>query len=175
MAYGRVVQPVRMVFQKWGGGRHWEYDAYVLGTDRHGTWLGAPRGTTVARPGVRFVSTYEYVSLVPDAGFVVAFYSDSPDAPVELYVDIATSPRWDGAVVRAVDLDLDVVRSRDGRVWVDDEDEFAEHRVQLGYPDEVAETAERTCAEVLRAVRAGEPPFDRDTAAGWFAVLAGGR
>ena len=179
MAYGRVVQPVRMVFQKWGGGRHWEYDAYVLGTDRHGTWLGAPRGTTVARPGVRFVSTYEYVSLVPDAGFVVAFYSDSPDAPVELYVDIATSPRWDGAVVRAVDLDLDVLAqepgskqaSARGESFIDDEDEFAEHTVQYGYPPSVVAQVRADADRLLAAVRAGEAPYDGPTAERWFAVL----
>ncbi|WP_180935649.1 DUF402 domain-containing protein [Nocardioides ungokensis] len=37
-------------------------------------------------------------------------------------------------MLRAVDLDLDVVRGRTGRVWIDDEDEFAEHRVRFGYP-----------------------------------------
>ena len=37
-----------------------------------------------------------------------------------------------------------------GRVWVDDEDEFAEHRVSLGYPADVV----RMAATVVRAVQA---------------------
>ncbi|MGW3644493.1 DUF402 domain-containing protein, partial [Streptomyces sp. NPDC005143] len=41
----------------------------------------------------------------------------------------------DGIVVRMVDLDLDVVRPRGGEAHVEDEDEFAEHRVRYGYPD----------------------------------------
>ena len=32
-----------------------------------------------------------------------------------------------------VDLDLDVIRMRDGGI-LDDEDEFAEHQVRYGYP-----------------------------------------
>ncbi|MET0190935.1 MAG: DUF402 domain-containing protein [Pseudonocardia sediminis] len=169
------MEPVRMVFEKWGGGRHWEHDALVLGSDRHGVWLGVPAGTTASRPGASFASSYDHVQLLPDAGFVAAFYADVPEAPVALYVDIATPPHRDGAVFRAVDLDLDVVRGRDGAVWVDDEDEFAEHRVRLGYPQEVAEAAERSCAAVLHAVRAGEPPFDPATGAGWLARLAARR
>ena len=55
---------------------------------------------------------------------------------MRVYVDITTPPVWDGTVLRAVDLDLDVVRGNTGRVWVDDEDEFADHRVRFGYPDE---------------------------------------
>ena len=43
--------------------------------------------------------------------------------------------------MRAVDLDLDVVEGLDREVWVDDEDEFAEHRVELGYPREVVDLA----------------------------------
>ena len=49
-------------------------------------------------------------------------------APFDVYVDITTVPVWlDGPTraVTAVDLDLDVVRGWTGRVWVDDEDEFA--------------------------------------------------
>ena len=58
-----------------------------------------------------------------------------------------------------VDLDLDVVLTRDGHLYVDDEDEFAEHRVQLGYPAEVVALAERWRDLVLAAVAGGDEPF----------------
>ncbi len=165
--------PARIAFTKWDGGAHWAYEALRLGADEHGTWLGAPRGTRVARPGARFVAAYDRVALVPDgAGFLASFYPDVSAAPVRIYVDITTPPQWDAAVVRSVDLDLDVVRDRSGRVFVDDEDEFAEHRVRYGYPDEIVRLAERTCAEVLRAVEASEAPFDGPTAVRWLEVLA---
>jgi len=41
-----------------------------------------------------------------------------------------------------VDLDLDVVLTREGHLFVDDEDEFAAHQVELGYPPEVVALAE---------------------------------
>jgi hypothetical protein len=162
-----------MVFTKWGGARHWEYDAVRLGADRHGVWIGSPSGTSMARPGASFVAAYDHVGLVPAGGYVANFSEDVPAAPFSVYVDICTPPRWVGAVVTTVDLDLDVIRDRAGRVWVDDEDEFAEHRVRLGYPDVVAERAVGSCADVLRAVEAGEPPYDGATALHWLDVLAG--
>ena len=163
---------VRVAFGKWDGRRHWEYDAVRLGADRHGTWLGAPAGTPLARPGAAMTTGYDHIALVPHAAFVASFYEPVPAAPLSIYVDITTPPRWDGPVLRSIDLDLDVVRDRRGRVFVDDEDEFAEHRVRFGYPDDVAQLALRTCADVLRAVEAGEPPFDGPTADHWLAVLA---
>jgi hypothetical protein len=167
------VTAVRIVFTKWGGGAHWEYDTVRLGTDQHGTWLGAPHGTPIRRPGAEFVSAWDHVALVPDdAAFLASFYPDDSDAPVRIYVDIATPPRWDGPLVRSVDLDLDVVLDRSGRVFVDDEDEFAEHRVRYGYPEDVVRLAERGCADVLGAVRARTAPFDGPTAAHWLEVLA---
>ena len=58
-----------------------------------------------------------------------------------------------------VDLDLDVVLTRAGHLFVDDEDEFAEHQVELGYPAEVVALAERWRDLVLSAVAAGDEPF----------------
>jgi protein associated with RNAse G/E len=90
---------------------------------------------------------------------------------VQVYVDVTTPPSWDGRVLRAVDLDLDVVRGTTGRVWVDDEDEFADHRVRFGYPEEVARLAMDSCDRVHAAVSAGAAPYD-GSARAWFDRLA---
>jgi protein associated with RNAse G/E len=58
-----------------------------------------------------------------------------------------------------VDLDLDVVLTREGHLFVDDEDEFAEHQVSLGYPPEVVALAEDAARTVLAAVAEGREPF----------------
>ncbi len=157
-------EPVRVVFTKWGGGQHWESAGQVLGTDECGTWVGGVKGRRLTRPGHDVLIAYDTVMLVAaDAGFVACFNElvDGPDAAwCSTYVDISTVPRWDDGVVTMVDLDLDVVRGWDGQVEVHDEDEFAVHQVTLGYPAEIVALAEQTCAQVLGAVRAGEPPFD---------------
>ena len=75
----------------------------------------------------------------------------------------------------AIDLDLDVVRELDGRVWVDDEDEFAEHQVSLGYPAEVIAAARASCDRLVGLVGGGHPPYDADTKRAWFERLIGGR
>jgi hypothetical protein len=57
-------------------------------------------------------------------------------------------------------------------VWVDDEDEFARHRVELGYPDEVIRSAMRACNLVEAAVRTRVAPYDGATHRPWLDRLA---
>jgi hypothetical protein len=159
--------PVASRFTKWGGGRHWEWEGRYLGADEHGHWWYSPAGTRCSRPGLDFVEEDGWVSLVPHVGaYAVGFYPRHRH--VSVYVDMTTEPVWqrrdpsDGGPeweVTMVDLDLDVVLTREGDLFVDDEDEFAEHQVQLGYPPEVVALAERWRDLVLAAVAAGEEPF----------------
>ena len=72
----------------------------------------------------------------------------------------------------AIDLDLDVVRELDGRVWVDDEDEFAEHQVLFAYPPEVVAAARASCDRLVALVGSAAPPYDADTRRAWFDLLA---
>jgi protein associated with RNAse G/E len=161
-----------MVFSKWGGRPHWEYDARVLGSDEHGTWLGVPHATPMSRPGAAFESSGDQVVLVPEtAGFVATFFVRESTAPCDVYVDITTVPVVDLDRITTVDLDLDVLRGWTGRVWVDDEDEFADHRVRLGYPPEVVTGAVATCERVRRSVELRQPPFDDATPQRWLAAL----
>jgi hypothetical protein len=160
-----VNQPrsVRVLTRKWPDLPHWEFDAVRLGADAHGHWVGVPSGTWLERPDRGFHAWCDHVVLIPyDAWWVATMYGDDPDRPVDVYVDIATPSTWsaDESEVRAVDLDLDVIKGPTGRVWVDDEDEFAEHRVSLGYPPDVVSHAVDSCEDVLRAVADGAGPFD---------------
>jgi hypothetical protein len=167
------VDAVRMRFETWGGRPHWEYDTVRLGRDDHGTWFGVPPGTAISRPGVSFLSSQHQVVLVPHgAPFVATFYDRAGEPPCEVYVDITTPPVLEDSTVCAVDLDLDVIRGWTGRVWVDDEDEFAAHRTELGYPEDVVALAVASCAAVRSAVEAARPPYDVATPRHWIAELA---
>ena len=162
---------------KWGERPHWELDAVFLGSDEHGDWVGAPAGTLNARPDARFVSEVDAVTLVPrdpDAAWCLPTFH-APGIWCSVYVDMTTPAVWDGHVLRAVDLDLDVIcgtghAGRGGRVWVDDEDEFAEHRVSLGYPDDVVRAAMASCDRVHADLVAGRAPYD-GSAAVWLARM----
>ena len=160
---------------KWVDHPHWEFEGRFLGSDEHGDWIGIRGGTPFSRPGVDYVAQVDQVGLIPapgpdeDRGWLAAFHAAG--GPVRVYIDMTTPPVWDGTVLRAVDLDLDVVQGPTGRVWVDDEDEFAEHRLRYGYPDEVVTLAMRSCDRVRAAVESGAPPYD-GTSARWLARLA---
>jgi hypothetical protein len=161
---------VRIVTTKWGERPHWEFDGVFLGEDGFGAWVGFRAGTRFTRPGMTFLAEHDHVAMVPAHGrFLATFWPDG--GPVEVYVDITDRPEWHGSTVRAVDLDLDVVRFPDGRVEVDDEDEFTEHQVTFGYPTEVVAAAETTCAAVLADVREGAAPYDAQTPTSWLGVL----
>ena len=154
---------VRLQMTKWGGAAHWEMDAVYLGRDDAGDWIGFPPGTRMSRPGMEVTTTNHQVGLVPAAtamgqAWVATFHG--PGGIVWTYVDMTTVPVWQGRTVRAVDLDLDVVEGLDREVFVDDQDEFDEHRVELGYPREVVDLAMATRDLVLTAVQRKLPPFD---------------
>lgn len=160
--------PVRGRYTKWGGKRHHGADLVYLGADGHGDWLGDPVGNEWSGGPKSFASVTENVLLVPrDRGMTAMFYTEHPEQTFELYVDITTPPVWDGDLVTAVDLDLDVVRLFDGSWYVDDEDEFAEHRVSYGYPPELVASAEAECARVVDEIRSGAAILASDAAAPW--------
>ena len=155
---------------KWGHRPHWEFDGLYLGSDEHGDWIGFRPHTVMTRPGMEVRPPQAQVGLVPagELAFLATFHG--PGGDKRTYVDMTSVPGWDGSVVTAVDLDLDVVEELDGTVYVDDEDEFAEHQVLFGYPAEVIALAEATRDAVLAAVTERSAPFD-GSADRWFRVL----
>jgi hypothetical protein len=165
----QVGEAVQGRFTKWGGGPHWEWRGVYLGADEWGHWWFAPPGTLCSRPGLSLVEDDPWVSLVPhDGAWAAGFYP--AHKPISLYVDITTVPRWQPVAnardapgprweVTMVDLDLDIVLTREGDLFIDDEDEFEQHQVDLGYPSHVVALAERVSREVHDAVAAGREPF----------------
>ncbi|WP_299050256.1 DUF402 domain-containing protein [uncultured Nocardioides sp.] len=160
---------VRVRMAKWDGSPHWTYETVVLGEDEHGLWLGSAVGTRFERPGASYLQTRPRVHLVGDDWCLPSF--QAPGTPYGVYVDISTPPDLDDGELHAFDLDLDVVRGASGRTWVDDEDEFAAHRVALAYPPLVVAAATEACERVHAAVAARLPPYD-GTAAAWLERLA---
>ena len=169
---GTSPRGVRVVARKWPDRPHWEHDAVRLGEDAHGCWLGAAAGTLMSRPGASFRTSQPQVTLVPVAEpFIATFYGRGGAVPCEVYVDITTAPVWTETTVTGYDLDLDVVRGWSGRVWVDDEDEFADHRVRYAYPPELSRSALASCDAVRAALVQRRPPYD-GSAGRWFGELA---
>ncbi len=151
---------VRVEFRKWDGSLHWHFAMEHLGDDEHGTWLGGPPGTILQRgAGPPIVRHDPFVVLVPANGSWVASWLSQ--GAVELYVDVTSAPEWEQGTVTTVDLDLDVLRRRDGTTTLVDEDEFADHQLRFGYPLDVVEAAERTATWLMEAVGVRVEPFDQ--------------
>lgn len=148
--------------RKFDGRLSGRWTASRLGEDGHGVWLGTAQGTPVAADGGGWDNRFAYVMLVPRGQWWLATFCAEPGP--ELYCDVCTVPEWnaDGTLLRAVDLDLDVVRRRGEPAYTKDQDEFAEHRRTLGYPDGVVARARETCAWLMEAGRRdgeGAEPF----------------
>jgi protein associated with RNAse G/E len=91
---------------------------------------------------------------------------------VRVYVDLAVAHEWTDirpAVTEfhVIDMDLDVIRMAGRGVFIDDQDEFAEHRVAMNYPDRLVDDIQAAADELYQAVKAQQAPFD-GTDVEWF-------
>ena len=150
---------VNVVYRKYDGSLHWNHPSLLLGEDEHGVWIGCPAGM-VARRGYEPPTVFAFASvmLFPREAWWTAAFNAKPREP-EIYCDVTTVPQWHDGEVTMVDLDLDVLRFRDGRVHLDDEDEFAEHQVSFAYPPDVVSQARAAADWLLAAVTERREPF----------------
>jgi protein associated with RNAse G/E len=152
---------IQQRYRKYDGTPHWRFDSAYLGSDEHGIWLGGVPGDVFERPGRRFLADAHYVTLIPEDRFVATFNADSRAVRSRIYIDVMSLPQWQGTLVEAIDLDLDVVRRFTGEVRIEDEDEFAEHQVAFGYPPDLVDSVRRTADQLFEAVRDEREPFGR--------------
>jgi hypothetical protein len=150
---------IQQRYRKYDGTPHWRFDSAYLGSDDHGIWVGGRPGDVFERPGRRFLADAHYVTLIPEGPFVATFNDNSSAVHSEIYVDVMSPPQWQGALVEAIDLDLDVVRRFSGEVRIEDEAEFAEHQVAFGYPHELIGTVRCTAGWLQEAIGAQDEPF----------------
>ncbi|WP_458042516.1 MULTISPECIES: DUF402 domain-containing protein [Bacteria] len=157
-------------WRKWDGSTHWVHECVYLGADEWGDWFGQRGGWRSDRPGRSVVVVEDNVMLLPPSGDHVLTMNARPH-PTRVYIDIAWDARWSGGEPTGIDMDLDVVDQETRGVYIDDEDEWEEHRVLYGYPLDLAEKLEALTAELFAAVSAHEAPYDPATAARWLARL----
>ncbi len=154
-----IVREVIVAFTKHPATPHWLHETIELGRDDDGVWLGMPIGARYRRGREPWIANeVPTVVCVPQDGWWCLFRNGEGHR-FSHYVDICTPPVWDGDRVEMVDLDLDVVRTVDGRVSIVDRDEFEEHRVVLDYPEAWVAGAERAADEVATRVREASGAF----------------
>jgi len=143
---------------KFDGSPHRSVLALDLGTMPSGRWLFVQEGTLVSRPNGRdYHHPCDAVTLVPSAGLWTATWLVGWDPP--LYVDVASQVRLGDDRIVTIDLDVDVVRRRDGSVEVLDLDEFELHRQRFGYPPGLVANVTSTARALAEAIRMEQGPF----------------
>jgi protein associated with RNAse G/E len=141
----------------------------VLGTDEHGTWLGARRGTPVSQPDGRVkVQPHDAVWLaIEDAWYFPAFWFTTD---TELTIDVCTPPTFNDETWSFVDMELDLFRSTDGRAGVVDQEEWSRLIASgLVSEDEVRSVTE--AAKTLLALVEGRTESFGHAALSWLHSL----
>ncbi len=157
--------------RKYDGTAHWVVPGRYLGTDDVGHWVFQGTHEFISRPGAALYTESDAVLLIPHTGdWVATFFDETHPAGVELYIDLAIDLEWRRIrphviEFHMIDMDLDVIRTSRRGLFIDDEDEFAQHRVELGYPVELCSRIESACNDLRAAVAAGRAPFDGRAAA----------
>ncbi|MGO1320605.1 MAG: DUF402 domain-containing protein [Galactobacter sp.] len=163
-----LVPGERVVTRAWkyDGYAHWVVDGVALGSDADGEWIYQPAGTFVARPGAAFTAPDDAVVLIPATGeWIATFHAGVRRNGLLIYIDVSTEIGWSRLSsgeweCHSVDMDLDIVERSGQDVYLDDEDEFADHAQQLGYPEALIRATEGEAAKLLTAVGHHAPPFD---------------
>lgn len=158
--------------RKWPAVPHYAHEGWVLGEDDYGLWLELRVGSPVYRgEEVLFYGTGGGLMLVPPIDGWLAWFPEFGD--FDLYVDIVSGTTRTESAVTMVDLDLDVIRRRDGSIELLDVDEFELHQVELAYPERLIKHAELVAERVLEAVNAGAEPFGGSAAREWMTRRTG--
>ena len=147
--------------RKWPDLPHYGHHGWPLGEDEHGLWIELRVGCPVYRgEQLLFYGTGGGLMLAPTHGRWLAWFPEF--GLFEVYVDIVTDMRQSATELIMIDVDLDIVRTREGEVHLLDEDEFALHQVRYGYSEEMIARALET---------ADEAPFDARSSATWIAQV----
>ena len=146
------------------------WSVYVMGNDRHGLWLYSPKGTIYrSQVGLNVVGECEVgqgigeaglpvMHLIPNAAWWTAAWCSDGENP-QISVDICTPPTPIDGEWSYIDLELDPVAYSDGRVEIDDEDEFVDACEAGLITRDEAINARSAAAEVERCLRHRIEPF----------------
>lgn len=79
---------------------------------------------------------------------------------VEYYCNICLPPEFHKNEIRFIDMDIDVIRSKDGEWSVVDVDEFEDNAKELCYSLEVKDKVQKSLSNLLYRIEQKEFPFN---------------
>jgi protein associated with RNAse G/E len=153
--------PIPVESTKFDGSLHYRYTTIIVADEgeRLRTW--GPVGTRFQSYRGAYAATRHFLSLhYHDRDWNLEVMWERDWRPNKHYVNIALPATWEDGTLRFVDLDLDISWWPDGSVRLLDEDEFAEHRERLGYPQWLVDRAWSAVDEVRALISSRRSPFD---------------
>lgn len=157
----RPGDPLPVASTKYDGSHHYRYLMEVVAVEPDRLLAFSPAGTPMDSYRGRFPARDHVLNVhLRDRDWNLTVHWQADWAPRSHYVNIALPSTWDDGTLRFVDLDLDVIWRADGLLVLDDEDEFDEHRVRWGYPQEVVDRCWAAVAEVKALIEKRAAPFD---------------
>lgn len=147
---------------KYDSSMHYRYPMRQVQATAEMLMLYTAPGTIVDSYRGQMVATRHSLSLYwTDRYYNVSVNWHSDWRPYSHYVNIATPATWGENDLHFIDLDLDVIWfAESDEVILDDEDEFEEHQVRFGYPQDLIELSRRSSVEVLDLIAKRIYPFD---------------
>jgi protein associated with RNAse G/E len=95
-----------------------------------------------------------------DRWYNVFRFSDPDQKLKNFYCNINVPPRFDGGVLRYIDLDIDVLVEPDLTYKILDEDDFEENAERYRYPQEVQSNARAALGELIGLIESRSFPFN---------------
>ncbi|GGN94613.1 hypothetical protein GCM10010112_84150 [Actinoplanes lobatus] len=149
---------VRLSKIKRPGGVYW-FDLRHVAEDEDGTWLFGPVGSAWEAPHDRGALPVPVMVLLRSDRPWAAWWVDDP-ADRRLEIDVCLPPEATSTGWRYVDLELDPVwHASDGRVEIEDRDEYEESRDAGWMSADDAELARVTAEECAEVLRTGAQPW----------------
>lgn len=161
---GRAGRPIRILSTKYDGSRHYDYRGRLVdeapGVVRVVIEAGTPFVSYRAEGEIQAPMTQLFFT---DLWFNV-FHNHRPMGRQQMlsYANVGTPVRLEGDTLHWIDLDLDVIQTVERGLYVDDEDEFAEHQRRMAYPEEIIRRAVEAKDALLHLAHGGGFPFDRE-------------
>lgn len=155
------MKPFNLRSTKYDGAEHYRYPASIVSEEPGLLMLYKAPGAPINGYRGSFLAKYHTLEYYwPDRYFNLSVIWYPNWQPRMHYVNIATPARWDDGTLRYIDLDLDVVWFANGRVVLDDEDEFELHQRRYNYPPELIAQCWASSHEVRDMITRRMPPFD---------------
>ncbi len=157
-------QPVRIHSTKYDGSLHYQYEGRLVDQGEGYLRVVVEQGTSFVSYRERGVTLAAMTQIYFTDRWYNAFHNHEPIGRRRMltYCNVGTPARLEGDTIRWVDLDLDVIETQALGLIVDDEDEFADHRVRMAYPEDIIRHAEVARDELLVLGQSHAFPFDRE-------------